>query len=214
MLMNKRIYVWPLLLLLSCQSQQGASDTGSSAAAPVTESALAPQATGTGTIKLEDSSLYAPEFLAELQKSGKEMRLQGKWLIIGPDSAKIPSLEGTVAYEGKKGQNRLSLRLEPMKLSMLRYHFERWEKSTRIDSGSGVAMLNPDFYLATELDEDDKQGETYPCAEFFDLSPQSNFRIRFATEQSAAGQYRAKISYDWGGERHLSLEDCPTLYGK
>lgn len=213
MLMRKKIYLWPLLLLLSCQSQPDTSDAGTGTA-PISESSPAPQATGSGTIKSDDSSLYAPEFLAELGKSGKRIRLRGAWLIIGPDSAKIPSLEGTVVYEGKKGKNRLSLRLEPMKLSMLRYHFERWEQSSRIDSGSGVAMLNPDFYLGTEIDEDDRQGAAYPCVEFFDLSPQSNFRIRFATEKDASGAYRAKISYDWGGARHLSLDDCPTLYGK
>lgn len=209
--MTKLSFVAFLLFLVSCESQPASQADTKTDTSTRTHPELSPAPVPGGT----DSSSYDPEFLSQLRASGQAYVFSGGKLIVGGDTLTFPHLDSAILFTGKNAELSLLLAVRRLNATSLAYHYELHKRQKLADSGSGKAILHPNFYLAAEMEEDESTGASYPCVDFIDEHHAASSRtIRLGLEKDEAGRNRAKWSATGTGTFHLSLSDCPVLYGK
>lgn len=191
------------LLFASCSANVTDSKTDQPAAEPTQVFSVA-----NNHLSVADTGLYGAAFLDELQQSGADIRLWNGKLIAGADTVLFPELDSLSRYSGTDRKTSVNLQLRRLNLTSVHYAYECKRGGKIQDSGSGIAMLNPGFYLASETDEDDADGTAYLCSEY--ISANAPMKIRLSAEPNAGGRKRARIVFDQPeGTSHC---ECPSLY--
>lgn len=168
-------------------------------------------------IYIKDKSKYDQAFIDGLADYKETIKLIDSFIITGNDTTYFPDdlpLNKKTTFKGAKGNKRFALTVTRNNLTNLTYNFQLTDKDNKtIDSKSGIAILGPMFFLASENDEDSQTGDGYGSSEYWDKSNNCWLSIRIGIGFDKNGKQRAKLTYGCEDKNKLilNIDECPTL---
>ncbi len=170
-----------------------------------------------GKITVLDSSKYSKKFLQDLLETpdGYEFILVDSVMTIkGQGDVVFPSLiaiNQKRKFSGKRGDKTFDLIIGRLNYSTIAYELRIYVNDKSTEYNNGTADLGSMFFLASEIDEDDKTGTSYSSSEYWDEGKDCTFSVRIGVSDEN-GKLLAKIIRNCKDKsKNISLEDCPTL---
>ena len=170
-------------------------------------------------IYIADKSLYDNAFVTVISTYPAALKLIDDHVIIGGDTTYFPTileLDREITFQGKNNNYSVLLTVTRINLTNLTYKFKLTGNNNKmIDTKSGTAIIGM-FFLGDEIDIDLEKNEGYASTAYWDRSNDYLFSIRIGNETDNSGKIRAMVHYKYNDQsnRHLELQDCPTLITK
>ncbi|MBI5916160.1 MAG: hypothetical protein HY842_12360 [Bacteroidetes bacterium] len=169
-------------------------------------------------ISVKNDLDYSKEFLQRLTTCGlaRNIELADSLLILEKTDTfafpmDLPTGKWT-NFVAMKGGYLYSLDVARVNYSTLEFNFELRKGKETVDQLVGKADLHPGFVLASEIDEDEETGTSYPASEYLLDSENCHFSIRLGDDE---GVRKVKIIKQCkSGKFNIALEDCPALLEK
>jgi hypothetical protein len=169
-------------------------------------------------IKMANDLDYSADFLKKLTYANlaKNIELADSFIILEQTDTFVfpmllPKAKWTNFVASKQGY-LYSLDVSRVNYTTLDFNFELRKGRQTVDQIRGKADLNPGFVLASEPDEDESTGSTYPANDYYSESPECTFSIRVGDDM---GIKKVKLIKLCKSEKYnIALENSPILLEK
>ena len=191
---------------------------GEAAIAPAKEEATAPGSTKPAKIKMANDLDYSADFLKKLTYANiaENIELADSFIILEQtDTFVFPQIlpkDKWTNFVASKGGYLYSLDVSRANYTTLDFNFELRKGHQTIDQIRGKADLNPGFVLASEPDEDESTGSTYPANEYHFENPDCTFSIRLGDDEGVKKVKLIKLCKS--SNHNIALENSPILLEK
>lgn len=167
-------------------------------------------------IILKNNADYSLGFIQELKGLGySRIELIDSFIIMdNKDTIAFPTtpkIGAQIVYTGRKDNLAIALTVKCTNYSSLEYQIEMVEFGKANYKDFGKADLTANFFLAAEVDVDERTGDSYFAAEFINRMKNSCYsQIRIGQENE-----QAKIIKNCNGEiKAITLDNFSNLYKK
>lgn len=169
-------------------------------------------------IIIDDPSNYSKVFLDEFTASNSKESIQliGNTIIVGSDTTSFPgslAIDKTYTFKAIKDNQQYELKVKRMNLTTLNFNFNLYENDHLLYADKGDAHLGARFYLASEMDQDEQNGEGYGSYEYWQRKDDCWLSIRIGMDKDRNGKERAKVTFGCNdpSKRSLDCGHCPTM---
>ncbi len=197
-----------LLLLYSCGDNKLAI-----------QDAETPGTVRKGKVYIKDASRYDSSFVVDIRNYNDTLAIIDNIIVTGVDQDTVYFPEDLpvnqdVVFIGKMDNQQYQLSIRRKNFTIIAYKFDLVDNTAkRVLLKEGYAVLNSMFFLAAEIDEDDKTQESYASSEYLQQNKDCWASIRIS-DKDASGMLRALITYGCDEGSSNSFLNCPTLRTK
>lgn len=167
-----------------------------------------------------DKTKYSKKFLEGLMNtpSDYEFKLKDSVLtIVGQGDAIIPNvipINEKIKFVGKRDNETFDLLVGRINYSAIAFELKILKSGKQVSFENGTADIGSMFFLASEIDADEKTGVSYSSYEYYGELNGCNFSFRIGVGEDD-GKRRAKIIRSCPNKsKNIDLDYCPTLYAK
>lgn len=228
---NKRVYILIVQLIICAVAYFGINymiknaNKGNEYAANVSENEgdtlqIISDETQLQGIYIKDKSQYDQAFIDGLADYNAPIKLIDNYIVTGADTTYFPEgliLNKSTTFKARSNKNNFLLTVTRTNFTTITYHFQViYNDNKTVKVKSGKATLGSMFFLASEVDEDSKTGDSYGSHEYCDKTNGCWFAIRVGGAKDDNGKQRATLNYGCNdkSKQTLNLDDCPTLHAE
>jgi hypothetical protein len=176
----KYIIIIAALLFISCKEDK-CTDTKEEVTQGK-DTIASPGQGNTSALYIKDRSLYSPEWLAAIEKSGynEPLKVIDNYILIDKDTTYFPEeLKLNAGYHltAFTDKHFYQLDITRINLTTLEYDFTLMENEKAILKKNGKAHLGALFFIGGESFTDDLSGDEHLGSEYYDESSGSCFAI-------------------------------------
>jgi len=128
-----------------------------------------------------------------------QVAIKDEFVLFDDDTVYYPSIlsiDKSYPFKGHFLDETYQLTLKRTTATSIEYHFQSIKGTRVLKSYKGIAELNPTFYLASEMDEDDQDQEGYGSDEYIHKKGENGINIRIGSSLNKQ-QKRRVLFYLW-----------------